>query len=98
MNKQIKLITKALVLSIILSSCGNSIENDAKKLAKLMCKSQKFTLKTITGDYSGMKESLQIMKEAGEFKKVLGNKYEKEESKKEFETALLRAIADLDCK
>lgn len=96
MKKQIVMI--ASVLSIMLSSCGNSVENDAKKLATVMCKSQELAIKAKEGDNSAITESLELMKEARELKKKLGDKYEKGEAKKEFQKAVSDAISKTNCK
>lgn len=98
MKKQITLIASTLSLLFILTSCGSSIENDAKKLANIMCKSQELAIKAKQGDNSAMTESLELMKEARELKKKLGDKYEKGEAKKEFQKAVSNAMSKTNCK
>lgn len=91
-------ITFGLIATILLSSCGSSVESDAKKLAELQCKSMKMSEKIQSGemDASNATESMSFALEASELAEELEGKYTTDEEKKEFEKAVMKAMKDCE--
>ncbi len=94
-----KIITNVGVLifaSVILYSCGNSAESDAKKYAELTCKSQNLAKKMMESEganmASSLKESQKLMLEVANFGKEMEGKYTSESDKKAFGEALLKEM------
>lgn len=89
-------ITLGLIATILLSSCGSSVESDAKKLADLQCKSMKMAEKIQSGemDVSNATESMSFAIEASELAEKLEGKYTTGEDQREFQKAVLKAMKD----
>ena len=83
-----------LFASVILTSCGSSIDSDAKKVADIECKSQKLMQKASSGDMSVISESTKLAAEAANLTKELEGKYSSSADKEKFEIALLKAMGD----
>ena len=76
----------ALALLIAISSCTNdSMESDVRKMAQMMCKSQRLQVKAMQGDEKAQEELKDLNKEANEFGEKMKKKYEKQENNAEFE-------------
>jgi hypothetical protein len=88
-----KLMSILLFISIVLSSCGSSIESDAKKEADLMIKSMSVFQKQQKGEIS-LEEGLKIAKEADEVKEANQKKYSSGAEKEKFDKALEKALLD----
>ena len=81
-----------LVMTLMFASCGNSIENDAKKAGELACKAQKLASE---GGISAMsEEGIELMKEIDELKKDIDAKYTSDEDKKKFEEEVAKAMTN----
>lgn len=92
-----KSVATIIVASIMLTSCGSSMEGDATKLATLMCKSTELSKKAASGDMSGMKEAQTMMMELAELKEEFEERYKDKEAKKSFEKAVLKAVSETKC-
>ena len=94
---------------MLLSSCGNSIERDAKKVAELQCKSQKLAEKAMksisqagSSDLATVQaesqkltvESQKLASEALSLYNKLKDKYSSEEDIKKFSSAYLKFVGD----
>lgn len=72
-----------LFASVILTSCAdNSIQNDAKKYAELMCKAQELAKKAATGDMSAIAESTKLATEVASHLQEVKEKYKDAEYSK----------------
>jgi len=91
-------ITIGLFATLLLASCGSSVESDAQKLADLMCKSQKISKQILAGelDANDVSKSAAFAMEAAELKEEIGVKYTSKEEKKAFEKAVLKAMKNCD--
>ena len=88
-----------LFASFILLSCGgSSIENDAKKYAELMCKSQKLAsegaAKAAAGDMSAITASTKLATEAASLAQEMQGKYKDADDYQKFTVAYLKAMGD----
>lgn len=88
-----------LFASFLLTSCGtNSIENDGKKYAELMCKAQKLATegaeKAASGDMSGITESTKLATEAASLATEMQGKYKDANDYQKFTAAYLKALED----
>ena len=83
-----------LFASIILTSCGGSIDSDAKKVADLQCKYQKLMQKASSGDMSVLSENTKFAAEVAELTKEMEGKYTSSADKEKFSIALLKAMGD----
>ena len=73
------------MISFLLFSCGgNSIENDAKKVAELQCRAQELASEAASGDQSVLEESQKIASEAAELAKEMQGKYNSDEDGKKY--------------
>ena len=88
------IIGAILFVSFILSSCGNSIERDAKKVADIQCKAQKLMQKVTSGDMSVMTEATKLSSEATSLQQELEGKYISDADKQKFAEALLKDMGD----
>lgn len=82
MKKILIIIGAILFITVVMSSCGNSIEKDAKKLAELQCKS----LKAGTTDVAAVTETAELAEK-------LKDKYSGDDLKK-FEEAYAKEFAN----
>ena len=91
-------ITIGLFSTILLASCGSTIESDAQKLADLMCKSQKMTQQIQSGelDASDASKSAAFAMEAAKLQEEIEGKYSSKEELKEFEKAVLKAMKNCE--
>ncbi len=96
MVKSITQIVAVMFAAAILTSCGGSIESDAKKLAKLLCEGNELEKKGLSGDESAMQESLELASEAVSLGLELRGKYTSADDKKEFTQALLKEMGKCD--
>jgi hypothetical protein len=95
MKKSITIFGTMFIVLAIMTSCGgNSIESDAKKYAELVCKAQKLAAKTATGDMSAVSESTKLMTEAASLAKDMQGKYKDASDYQKFNAAYLKALAD----
>lgn len=98
MKKVMKTIGVVMLTLVMLTSCGSSLEQDAKEIAELMCQSQKMSAKALSGDLSGVSESQKMILKAEKLKKKIEAKYNNKEAKIEFENAVAKAMLESDCK
>jgi hypothetical protein len=94
MKKGMIFLGAILLASSILTSCGNSIESDAKKVAEIQCKAQKLMEKAATGDMTTLAESQSIAAEAISLQKEMEGKYTSEEDQQKFAEALLKEVGN----
>ena len=95
MKKTMNFIGAILFVSTIFTSCGgNSIESDAKKVADLLCKTQKLTEKATSGDASVIEESTKLTNEAQTLQKQLEEKYTSDSDKKKLAEALIKEMGN----
>ncbi len=98
MKKVILNVATFVFVSFSLTSCGSSIESDAKKSAELACKAKKAATKGISsalsGDKSAMDETTKLTTEAASFAQEMQTKYTNPEDKQKFTTAFLKALND----
>lgn len=89
-------ITLGLMATMLLYSCGGSIESDAKRLADLQCKAQKMSEKMMSGevDLSDMSATVSLATEASELAEELEGKYTTEGEREQLEKALWKAMED----
>jgi hypothetical protein len=97
MKKIISNLGVILIGSVLVCSCGgNSVESDAKKFAKLTCKSQNLSKKMVGAEGANMsstlKESQKLMLEVANLSKEMEGKYSSESDKKEFGEALFKEM------
>ena len=94
-NNRLIILGATLFFSILLSSCGNnSIESDAKKMAKLQCEAQQLMEKAAGGDISIMTESAKLTSNAAALSKEIEGKYTSDSDKKNFAEALLKEMGN----
>lgn len=94
MKKSITVFGAMVFATLILTSCGSTVESDAKKLAELQCKSQKLSQKILAGDMSVSAESMSLAADAAKFSQEIKGKYTTDEEKKRFSEALLKEMGD----
>lgn len=95
MRKTIQTVCVSLFLGgIILTSCGNAIESDAKKAAALACKAQKMAVQAAAGDMSILEESAKLANEAAKLAEEMQGKYESAADAQKFMEAYQKALAD----
>ena len=87
------------IASVILTSCGgNSVESDAKKLAELDCKAQKWATegaaKAAVGDMSAITESTKLASEAASLAQEMQGKYKDAADYQKFTAAYSKALRD----
>lgn len=87
-------ITIGLVATILLSSCGNSVNSDAKKLAKLQCEAQEITQKMMTGDLDASDSSKmeELTKEIEEVAEKLDKEYTTEKEQEELQRIVMKEM------
>jgi len=102
MKNLIKFTSALLLTSFLIVSCGNSITNDAKGIAELMCKAQKLQRKALTADREEQAELqeklLQFTITSDSLKNAIADKYNSDEDKEELRIAVGKALASMDCK
>ena len=84
-----------IFVSMILAGCsGNSIERDAKKLAKLQCEAQELIAISLMEDdnKAAEKKGLKLMDEIETLSEKLEGKYTSEEEIEKFTVALLEEM------
>lgn len=86
-------ITLGLVFTMLLASCGGSLESDAKKIADLQCKIMKMSDDILDGDMDAS-ASIALAEEAEKLEKEMKGKYTTDEEREEFGKALLKALGD----
>ncbi|SFN73340.1 hypothetical protein SAMN05421738_1323 [Algoriella xinjiangensis] len=92
MKKSITIFGAIIFATFTLTSCGSSVESDAKKLAELQCKSQKLSEKVLSGDMSVSAESMTLATDAAKLAQEIEGKYTTDEEKQKFEEALLKEM------
>jgi len=85
----LKILT--LLATLILTSCGSSIQSDAQKVADLQCEAKEIMLKAMSGDQDAVKESQELSNKANELNLKMLKKYSSPEDKQAFSRALLDA-------
>lgn len=79
-----------LIASFVLVSCGNSMDSDAKKLAKLYCENQEILERVMAGDESAMEDAAKFAEEAEALSEEMMNKYTTEKENIEFTKAVMK--------
>jgi predicted small secreted protein len=92
MKKSITIFGAIVFATFSLTSCGSSVESDAKKLAELQCKSQKLSEKVLSGDMSVSAESMTLATDAAKLAQEIEGKYTTDEEKQKFEDALMQEM------
>lgn len=87
-----KSITIVGTFLFVLTGCSSSMESDAKKLAKMQCKSYDLLEKAGKGE-AKVEESMSLMAEMELFTKDMKKKYASDQDKQKFEEACLKAVA-----
>jgi Na+-translocating ferredoxin:NAD+ oxidoreductase RnfG subunit len=75
-----------ILTAALFSSCANSIETDAKRIAQLTCKAQKMSIKELMPSGSSLKEEVKKMKTE------LAAKYTDEAERKIFYDIYIREL------
>jgi len=109
MRKTIQILSTVALAVFLLSSCGNSVERDAKKVAELQCKAEKLAAKAVksisqagSSDLATIQaesqkltaESQKLASEAVSLYEKLKEKYSTEADKQKFSSAYLKALGD----
>lgn len=82
-----------IIASFLITSCGgNSIENDAKRMAELHCESMDLMEKVIAGDEDAMVEIEKLSEKAGGFEKEIKGKYLEKADQEAFTKAFTKEI------
>lgn len=82
MKKSFKLIGSLIICSVMMMSCaGDSMQADAKKLAKLYCENQHLLEKIVSGDESAIQESARLVEKSKSLSEELMDKYQTDEEK-----------------
>ncbi|NAS31981.1 hypothetical protein GTQ40_13425 [Flavobacteriaceae bacterium R38] len=89
MKKRIQILLIAVITS--LSSCGGSIESDAKKVAELQCEVKELAQKALSGDQSALSESQKLANKANTLTQQLQKKYTTIEDRQKFQQAIIKA-------
>lgn len=83
----------AIIMCFMLANCTDTIEKDAKDLAELLCKSQKLSGKTLSGETSNTAESMALAADAALLSQKMEGKYSSEEENQRFQEAYLKEMA-----
>jgi len=105
MRKSIQILSTVVLAVFLLSSCGNSVERDAKKVAELQCKAEKLAAKAVKSiSQAGSSDLATIIAESqkltAESQKLISEavslkeKYSTEADKQKFSSAYLKAYGD----
>lgn len=86
-------ITLGLVFTMLLASCGGSMESDAKKVAELQCKIMKMSDGILEGEMDAA-TTIALAQETEELVEEIEGKYTTEAEKEKFEKAVLKALAE----
>lgn len=86
----------ASVLTIGLTSCGNSMEKDAKSVTDLMCQSFELQLKAMDGEENAAEEAKKIEETSAALVEKIEKKYTSEEDKKAFGELMEKNMEDCD--
>ena len=92
MKQTITFFGKLLLASVILTSCGSSIESDAKKVAELQCKAQKIMQEAASGDIALTEKSSKLLFEAAALSNEMIGKYTSDTDKQKFAEAVLKEM------
>lgn len=87
-----KTVTILGMFLFVFTSCSDSVETDAEKLAEMQCKSYELMEKLGKGE-STMEESTALSAEMELYDKEMKTKYASAEEKQKFEEACLKAIS-----
>ena len=96
MKKSITVFGAILLSVFTLSSCGSSLESDAKKVAEFQCKSQKMTEKILNGGMSASTENIKLAAEGAKLLEEIEGKYSSAEDKQKFEEAVLEEMGNCE--
>lgn len=92
--KKTKRIIGGLLIGLLLLSCAeNSMQADAKKLAKLYCENQHLLERVVSGDESAIQESAKLVDKSKGLTEELMKKYSSKEEGKKFR-AMVREEAE----
>jgi predicted small secreted protein len=94
MKKLTTLFGALLLASLTLSSCGNSIESDAQRVADVACKVSTVMEKAMQGDEDAKEESEKLSEEMKSLKEEMEGKYTTEADQEEFKKAVTKATKD----
>ena len=78
------------LFAILLASCSNSIESDARKVAEFQCKIEKLSKESAGGDMSTLTEASKLASEFSSLENEMRGKYTTPEDQKKFAEALLK--------
>lgn len=90
MKRLATVLVMTLSMSFVFVGCGNSMESDAKKLAKLYCKNQEILERVMSGDESAMEEAAKFAEEAETLSEEMLEKYTTEKESMEFTKAVMK--------
>lgn len=94
MKKCIAVISTSLLLSLLLTSCGNSVKSDAKEMAEKTCEASKLMQKMFAGDSTAAKKLEKLTKETEELSNKIKGKYTSEKDKKAFQDEFIKDLQD----
>ncbi|HRO74814.1 MAG TPA: hypothetical protein PLP27_01550 [Crocinitomicaceae bacterium] len=84
MRKSILMFTALSVMTLGLTSCGSSMEKDAKEVSEFACKSIDLQVKAMRGDTKAVEETKKLETEGKALQEKFEKKYASEEDKKKF--------------
>jgi hypothetical protein len=95
MKKVMTIFGAILFASTILTSCGGgSIDNDAKKVAELLCKAEKIRQKEASGEMTSMEERAELASEYETLSEELKGKYTSDSDRKKFDNAFFKEMGN----
>lgn len=94
MKKLTFLFGALLIASLTLTSCGSSMESDAKKAAAFTCQATDLMGKVMKGDEDAKKDAEKLQEEMKPFLEEMEEKYKTKEEKAEFKKAVEEEAKD----
>jgi len=98
MGKTSTILGAFLLALFLITSCGNPVENDAKKLAELTCEAtqlaKKATKAALSGDNSLLEESKEVSSKLKTLSEELKSKYTSDSDKKKLQEVFRREFAN----
>jgi len=92
MKKCIVGISIFIFTLVALTSCGHSIQSDAKEMAQKTCEASKLMQRLFAGDNSAAKDLRKITKESEELSADIKKRYTSEKDKKAFQEEYIKDL------
>lgn len=94
MRKLIYFAGALIIASMIMTSCANSVESDAKEVADITCEAGKLMEKSFAGDSTAAKEMEELGAKMEALSTELQEKYKTPEEQKAFQEAYMKALEE----